>query len=277
MTDSTFKPRHFRIYSHQTNKVILHIEDCLSINKIRLDAYSYQRGQGARSHVEHYVDIDTARVIFYDLATGHIPTEHTEMKGSNGLSRILKIAEAEGQDRAPIMIEIKNGPGEATDQGIVKPKKGAPQTRVAIFLDRFTARKIGLAVLAHIRAWEIATLKDRLQAADLWQPDSADQPDDFTGAQATDFYGPEWREPEEDEEAEGAPPRPTAEEAPPTQPARPKPPKKVEPPAFWQLVNTAMKHADLSAIQPIIDQVRNGALSFSQAAPQVEALIPAST
>ena len=44
-----------------------------------------------------------------------------------------------------------------------------PETELAVLLDRRTARKIALAVLAHLSAWATATYYQRI-ADNTWQP-----------------------------------------------------------------------------------------------------------
>ena len=155
---------HPRIFSLMTNKAFLHFEDALSIGKIKVFMGSYVKGQGSKDKVIHYLDVDDARVIAFDLAVrGSLSTKFVDYKGSpkglNGkpLSRVLKIEDRGNEAKRPIVIEAANGPGEITGQGAIKPA-GKPTAQVAIFLTRHEARKLGHAIFGYIRAWEAARM-----------------------------------------------------------------------------------------------------------------------
>lgn len=189
-----YKPRNFRIITHTTKTRILHIEDALDLGKLRLELWEYQKGNGAKGHVEHYMDVHDARLLFTDLATGHLAEPYQELKGTyrdgQPQSRTLTVAEVEA--RQPIKITVSNGPGEVIGAGAIKPKKGAEQTRISILLDRRTARKIALAVLGHIAAWEVATYYHRLSQG-TWRPPTEEHVDIRTGEiveEASDFTVP---------------------------------------------------------------------------------------
>jgi len=185
-----YKPRNFRIVRHVTKTTILVIEDCLRLDKLRVEIVSYQRGEGVRATAEHYLDADVARLLCTELATGHLAEPYQEFKGTvrdgQPQSRILKISEAKA--RNPIKIEITNGPGEVVGEGAIKPAgkpRACPErasgrvdsTRVhsrrrislAVLLSRWDARRIALAVLAHLGAWATATYYQRV-ADNTWQP-----------------------------------------------------------------------------------------------------------
>lgn len=155
-----------RIHSIITRSTILHVEDALGIGKVRLRLYQYTRGEGASAQVSHYVDLEDARVLFHDLAAGRLSDTFTDYKGTpegrdgQPLSRVLRVEDRGDDQRNPIVIEISEGPGEIIGQGAVKPK-GKPDTRIAIFLDRWNARRLGHAVLAHLQAWEVITFRER--------------------------------------------------------------------------------------------------------------------
>jgi len=153
-----------------TKTTILVIEDCLRLDKLRVEIVSYQRGEGVRAAAEHYLDTDLARLLFTDLATGHLAEPYQEFKGTvrdgQPQSRILKISEAKAQN--PIKIEIANGPGEVVGEGAIKPA-GKPDVSLAVLLSRWDARRIALAVLAHLSAWATATYYQRV-ADNTWQP-----------------------------------------------------------------------------------------------------------
>jgi len=111
-----------------------------------------------------------ARVLCFDLAQGRLPEKFVDYKGSptgregKPLSRVLKIEDRGERARNPIVIEIANGPGEVVGEGAIKPA-GEPDAVVAILLSRWQARRLALAVQAYLAAWEVATFRQRTQAA----------------------------------------------------------------------------------------------------------------
>ena len=159
-----------RIHTVITRSAILHVEDALEIGKLRLFALAYKRGQGAQAHAVHFLDVADARPLLTDLAGGRLAEEYTEFKGSpNGgepVSRVLKVKD-KPDARSPIIIELANGPGEVIGQGAIKPK-GKPTAQVAIFLSRWEARKLALAVLEHLQAYamlQVIGLADQVTPA----------------------------------------------------------------------------------------------------------------
>jgi len=146
-----------RIYSFLTRSRFLHLEDALSIGKVRLFVGEYRRGEGASATAYHYVDVDDARVVFHDLAAGR-PVNFTDYKGTPGdepQSRVLKIKANSGK----VWIEVANGPGQVIGEGAVKPA-GKPDVAVSVPLTTWEARRLGHAALAYIRAWETRYLLD---------------------------------------------------------------------------------------------------------------------
>ena len=112
----------------------------------------------------HYLDVDDARVIAFDLAVrGSLSTKFVDYKGNpkglNGkpLSRVLKIEDRGSEAKRPIVVEAANGPGELVGKGAIKPA-GKPTAQVAIFLTRHEARKLGHALQAYLQAWETARM-----------------------------------------------------------------------------------------------------------------------
>lgn len=155
---------HPRILTQITRSVILHIEDALAIGKVRLFLISYQRGQGAKATAVHYLDVEDARVLAFDLAVrGALPEKFIEYKGvaqgPNGqpLSRVLKLEDRGEGQRAPIVLQLAQGPGEVVGEGAIKPV-GKPQLEIAILLTRWQARRLGHALQAYLQAWETAEL-----------------------------------------------------------------------------------------------------------------------
>jgi len=146
-----------RIHTVITRSAILHVEDALEIGKLRLFALSYEKGKGAKATAYHFLDVADARPLLADLATGKLAEPYTEYKGSrNGgepVSRVLSIKDKPDQKSA-IIVELSRGPGEVIGAGAVKPK-GKPTTSVSIFLSRWEARKLALAVLEYLTAYAV--------------------------------------------------------------------------------------------------------------------------
>ena len=90
-----YKPGNCRIISLRTARRILHVEDCLQWGKIRFELWDYARGQGAAAHTDAYLDVDTARVLAAELATGTLTT-------ADGLS-LIHISEPTRPTRASRM------------------------------------------------------------------------------------------------------------------------------------------------------------------------------
>ncbi len=158
------KKTHPRIYTQITRSAILHIEDALAIGKVRLFMISYQRGQGAKATAAHYLDVEDARVLAFDLAVrGALPARFTDYKGSptglNGqpLSRVFKLEDRGEGQRAPIVFQVSQGPGEVVGEGAIKPA-GKPTVEIAMLLTRWQARRLGHALHSYLQAWDAARL-----------------------------------------------------------------------------------------------------------------------
>ena len=194
-----YKPRNFRIISHATRNRILHVEDALAIRQIRFDLWSFTRGRGSQGQAEAYVDADEARLLFTELATGTLRERFQSIGGSRRdgqvVARVITVEEVQANN--PVKITIQNGPGIPQQNGLITPawwrracspphkgpdqterkaskrvgsdRETKPETELAVLLDRRTARKIALAVLAHLSAWATATYYQRI-ADNTWQP-----------------------------------------------------------------------------------------------------------
>jgi len=158
------KKTHPRIYTQITRSAILHIEDALAIGKVRLFMISYQRGQGAKATAVHYLDVEDARVLAFDLAVrGALAEKFTDFKGSptglNGkpLSRVFKLEDRGQGQRAPIVFQVSQGPGEVVGEGAIKPA-GKPTVEIAMLLTRWQARRLGHALQSYLQAWDTARM-----------------------------------------------------------------------------------------------------------------------
>lgn len=163
MTEQT-SPVFNRIHAYITNRNWLHIEDALHfedsdgkpIPKIRMFAGSYQRGQGSKLYMAHYIDLQEVRPVLEDLKWGK-RIDYTEYKGGHVegqlQSRVLRI----NMSGDKIWFNLKQGPGELTANGTgaVKPKSGAPTDEVNISMTIEQARAMACNVLEYIFAWRV--------------------------------------------------------------------------------------------------------------------------
>lgn len=160
MTEKT-TPERYRICTHITQTRFLHVEDALDIGKLRLFAGEYTKGHGAKMTAFHYLDLADARVLFSDLSWGKA-VDYCEFKGTaNGdqvTSRVLKVKS--NGDR--VWFALESGPGEVVGGGAVKPKDSKPKVSVNVPFTIWEARKLALAVLAHLQAWEVVTFPSRV-------------------------------------------------------------------------------------------------------------------
>ncbi len=187
MTDQEREGRP-RIYSEITRTTILHVEDALDIGKLRLLLFQYERGKGAQAQADHYLDVEDARVLCFDLAQGRLPEPFIDYKGTphgrdgKPLSRVLRIEDRGQRARQPIVIEVSHGPGEVIGEGAIKPS-GKPDVRIAILLTRWQARRLALAVAGYIHAWEVViqlrggrTFRRVQEPTESYQADPMDSP-----------------------------------------------------------------------------------------------------
>lgn len=275
MSDQPAGRLHYRIYSQVTQSAFLHVEDALAIGKLRLFAGKYEKGKGASAIAHHYLDLDDARLLFTDLAAGKVPVTdekeqaYVEYKGSGEgipVSRILKVQAR--PDR--VFFELSYGPGEHSGEGIgegaVRPVRGAQRQSVTVALSWLEARKMALAVLAHLTAWEVATFPARIATR------LAQQAEDMAERRA---LAPEPQAEEAAPEPVRTPPperpaaRPSAAATAPPTPAQPAPEKEAAQPsleperanatAYWQLANS---EAARNAVDPA--QIKDWALKAQQ-------------
>jgi hypothetical protein len=146
-----------RLYSHVTKTRFLHVEDALSIGKVRLFAGTYDRGQGMSGHTSHYLDVSDARIVFHALLNGEQGFNYKEYKGTPppspkqaAVSRVLSVA-IKGDN---VYIELKSGPGQLTPTGAITPN-GRAETEVNIGFKLYEARRLGATALAYIHAWDV--------------------------------------------------------------------------------------------------------------------------
>lgn len=150
-----------RIYSHITQSRFLHVEDALSIGKLRLFGGNYRQGAGMTAYAHAYVDLADARVIFGALSRGEQGFGHKEHKGtpphhpaspngSTAVSRVLSIA-IKGEN---VYVELKTGPGKLTRTGAITPN-GPASVEVNVGFKLYEARRMAASVLAYIQAWDV--------------------------------------------------------------------------------------------------------------------------
>jgi hypothetical protein len=242
--------QHYKIYSHVTKSAFLHVEDALAIGKLMLFAGKVEKGKGASVTAYHYLDLDAARLLFTDLAAGTVPTAdekdpaYVEYKGSGEgipVSRILKV-EAQ-PDR--VFIELSYGPGERVGEGAIIPVRGAQRQSVSVALPWLEARKLALAVLAHLTAWEVATFHARVAAGLAQQIEEAYERG-AAEAPAPEPTPVEEAAPEPAEEPAAAAPEPVV-------PKRPPAPPRSIPPEHPSAQPSAAASRRAAAAQPVAE------------------------
>ena len=157
-------PMRVRIHSHVTKTRFLHVGDSLAIGKLRIYAGRYERGQGTSAYCHHFLDLADARVVFEALARAEPGFSYREYKGTptdgGAISRVLTI-QTKGDK---VYIELKNGPGKLTPTGAVTPA-GPAETEVNVAFKRYEAQRLGAAVLAYLRAWDVIRMLEYSHAA----------------------------------------------------------------------------------------------------------------
>jgi hypothetical protein len=153
-----------RIHSHVTQSRFLHVEDALAIGKIRLFAGVYERDRGMLQHGNHFLDLADARVVFRALARGEPGFAYREYKGTpldNGgaVSRVLSV-QVKGENA---YVELKNGHGKLTPTGAVTPA-GKPRVEVNVGFKLYEARRLGAAIVAYLRAWDVIQMLENRDA-----------------------------------------------------------------------------------------------------------------
>ncbi len=150
-------PQREQFYQFMTRSAFLHLEDALDIDKVRVFAGKYQRGEGAQATAAHFIDLDSARVLFSDLSAGQAAIDYCEFKGSprgpegKPVSRVLKVRS--GKD-GKVWVRLESGPGKVIGQGAVKPA-GEPTTVINVPFTQWQAREMGMAALEFLRAQSI--------------------------------------------------------------------------------------------------------------------------
>jgi hypothetical protein len=152
-----------RIHSHVTRSRFLHVEDSLAIGKLRLFAGVYERDRGLIQHSIHFVDIADARVVFGALARGEPDFNYREFKGtptdSGAVSRVLSV-QVKDED---VYVELKSGPGKLTPTGAVTPV-GKASVEVNVGFRLYESCRMGAAVLAYLRAWDVIQMLENRDA-----------------------------------------------------------------------------------------------------------------
>lgn len=165
MSENTYKPRHFRIIRHVTKNRILDIQDCLDIDKLRIEIVEFAEGQGAKLSVEHFAEPDALALVCHDILAGRPLDKYIEFKGTAQgeavTSRVLVVERV--QARNPIKITVSRGPGKVVGPGGIQPL-GKPEASLSMLLSEFDARRFAFTILRHLAAFEAATYHARVAA-----------------------------------------------------------------------------------------------------------------
>lgn len=174
-----YTPRYLRIWSYTSKTIIVHFEDMLDLGKVRIDAYNYEQGKGAKANIAVYLDADDARLIARLIATDRLTKWGPDYKGSPNratgeiISRVLTIEKAEGPDiRVPgIRFTLAQGPGKTSSTGAVMP--AGELQKLTVLLPATEALKMALTLIEHLQAW--ATVSYRERKAACWTPETQPQ------------------------------------------------------------------------------------------------------
>lgn len=175
MSDN-YQPRHIRIFSYRTNRMMMHVEDLLDIGKIGISLWQYSKGNGSSQNFTCYVDVADARLIAHLILIGKLDN-WTDYKGGihNGTgeitARVLRIEEAKDTKIAGLRINCAAGPGTKLPTGAVKPAGKLDSLTALIPTEE--ALKMGLGIREHLQAWATATYYARKD--ECWKPEAADE------------------------------------------------------------------------------------------------------
>lgn len=161
------------IYKYATNKQILSLTDLLSVSggapkksKIVVTLVKYdEETHKAQEVLSHYLDPLDAKLISWQVLTDSL-TEHKDYKGSRReegyQARILTVRRDPNKKRGYIIV-LDQGEGKPTLQGAVTMKKKEISRWIA--LSELEMKKLALALLDYIRAWEIKQMLERRNQA----------------------------------------------------------------------------------------------------------------
>jgi hypothetical protein len=70
---------------------------------------------------------------------------------------VFKLEDRGQGQRAPIVFQVSQGPGEVVGEGAIKPA-GKPTVEIAMLLTRWQARRLGHALQSYLQAWDTAQM-----------------------------------------------------------------------------------------------------------------------
>jgi len=161
MAEDQNKKHKHQIYKYVTKTQILSLTDLLNGDdtkkcKIAVSLIKYdQNTHKALETLDHYLNPLDAKFICWEVLTNAF-TEYKDYKGSKRdeghQARILTVKRDPDKKRGYILI-LDQGEGQPTDQGAVMMKK--KESSQWICLSEQDMKKLALALLDYIRAWEI--------------------------------------------------------------------------------------------------------------------------
>jgi hypothetical protein len=168
-TQST-KHRH-QIYKYVTKTQILSLTDLLNgdnskKSKIVVSLLKYdEETHKALEVLDHYLNPLDAKYICWEILTNAL-TEYKDYKGSKRdgkyQARILTVKRNPDKGKGYLLV-LDQGEGQPTEQGAVTMKK--KECSQWICLSEQEMKKLALALLDYIRAWEIKQMMARTQEA----------------------------------------------------------------------------------------------------------------
>jgi len=156
-----------QIFRYATKDKILDFEDWMSLepkkNKLRVTLLEYGPDNKARCILHHYLDPDAWKVVCWDLLMGRfekwVDYKGTPDREGEPEARILSLVKDE-RYRHPYILRLARGKGEVIGAGAVR-MVGQPEESLTLLLPEFEAKRLSLACLDYIRAWELIHFRER--------------------------------------------------------------------------------------------------------------------
>lgn len=143
-----------RFFTQVTQRTFFHVEDALSIGKLRLIAGEYTKGAGASKRVYCYLNIYPFLADMHGILSGrNCPRKAFSGSVVEGQvqSRTYAINYKAGE-KPMVFIAIENGPGKKTHTGAITPA-GGPKEKVNISLSLDKAREMAMTMQMIGQAW----------------------------------------------------------------------------------------------------------------------------
>lgn len=158
-----------QIFRYVTKDKILDFEDWMSLepkkNKLRVTLLEYGPDNKATHILHHYLDPDSWKVVCWGVLMGRFE-KWTDYKGTPSRegkpeARVLSLTK-DDRYRNPYILRLARGKGEVMGAGAVR-MVGQPTKSLTLLLPDFEAKRLALACLDYIRAWDVIHLRERVR------------------------------------------------------------------------------------------------------------------